>query len=321
MNRKEIYLAGGCFWGLQAYFDNIKGVLNTTVGYANGTVMDPTYEMVCRYDTGYAETMHVLYDADMVNLKFLLDMYFDVIDPTTYHRQGNDTGSQYRTGIYYTNVMDSLIISEALLELQKRYEEEIVVECVALENFYPAEAYHQQYLKKNPNGYCHISRTKINNAKQAEPKKKTPMFQRLSDDELKKNLTPMQYSVTQQSQTEPPFQNAYWDEEERGIFVDVTTGEPLFLSNDKFDSGCGWPSFTKPLSQRTIKEKKDVSLGIHRTEVRSRLGDAHLGHVFNDGPIEKGGLRYCINSASLRFIPLQKMKEEGYEDYISYLEE
>lgn len=306
---KEIYLAGGCFWGMQAYFDNLHGVTSTCVGYANGNVDNPTYDMVCHQDTGYAETIRIAYDEKLITLPFLLSMYFDVIDPTSYHKQGGDIGSQYRTGIYYVDEDDKDIIHESLQQLQKQYQKPIVVENEKLKNFYPAETYHQEYLKKNPGGYCHISSSKIDSVKSVKDKQA-----------LKSILTPIQYAVTQENQTEPPFQNSYWDHFEKGIYVDITTKKPLFISSDKFESGCGWPSFSKPIKQ-TVKEVRDTSHRMERIEVRSRLGDAHLGHVFQDGPLDKGGMRYCINSASLQFIPYDKMEEEGYQDYLNLFED
>lgn len=311
MNTKSIYFAGGCFWGMQAYFDNITGVVSTMVGYANGHIEHPTYEMVCKQSTGHAETIQVLYDDSIVSLSTLLELYFEVIDPVSINRQGNDIGNQYRTGVYYSNIEDRLIIKEKLSELQRQYEEPIVVECEELHCFYPAEEYHQEYLHKNPNGYCHIPRDVIQNVKQTHK----PRYQKPSQEQLKAVLSEEQYAVTQENKTEKPFKNAYYAHHEKGIYVDITTGEPLFLSSDKYESGCGWPSFTKPISDRVIKEKEDQSHGMNRIEVRSHIGDAHLGHVFNDGPMQTGGLRYCINSASLRFIPYDQMEAEGYGAY------
>ena len=137
----------------------------------------------------------------------------------------------------------------------------------------------------------------------------------IDKEELKKRLTPLQYEVTQNDATEPPFQNEYWDHEEEGIYVDIVSGEPLFSSRDKYDAGCGWPSFTKPIESDTITEHLDLSHGMIRTEVRSKIADSHLGHVFEDGPPDKGGLRYCINSAALRFIPKEDLEKEGYGEY------
>lgn len=312
---KQIYLAGGCFWGMQAYFDNIVGVKATQVGYANGDIKNPTYELVCKQTTGFAETIRVEYDESVVNLAFLLNMYFKVIDPTTLNRQGNDKGSQYRSGIYYVDEDDKNVISKALLDLQKETSGKVVVENLPLKNYYPAEQYHQDYLKYNPFGYCHISKEKIEEAKHA----KMNIYQKKDINQLASSLTQMQYKVTQLNATEPAFDNEFHDHYEKGIYVDITTGEPLFISSDKFESGCGWPSFSKPINRSMIKENRDQSHGMERIEVRSKIADSHLGHVFTDGPIDKGGLRYCINSAALRFIPLADMKEAGYQEYIEYI--
>lgn len=316
--KQEIYLAGGCFWGLEEYLANLPGVIETEVGYANGNTENPSYEQVCRENTGHAETVHTVYDSEKISLAFLLERYFEVIDPTSLNRQGGDVGSQYRTGIYYVNEEDRLIAQKALDKLQQSYRKRIAVELLPLKNFYRAEDYHQKYLQKNPHGYCHIPRSRFADAKMAhDPSKR---YIRRSDEELKEMLTPDQYAVTRQNATEPPFRNAYFDEHRKGIYVDITTGEPLFASSDKFDSGCGWPSFSRPIPGSSIVEKLDTSHGMLRTEVRSGIGDAHLGHVFEDGPEELGGLRYCINSASLRFIPKEEMEAEGYGHLLSLVE-
>lgn len=316
--KQEIYLAGGCFWGLEEYLANLPGVIETEVGYANGNTENPSYEQVCRENTGHAETVHTVYDSEKISLGFLLERYFEVIDPTSLNRQGGDVGSQYRTGIYYVNEEDRLIAHKALDKLQQSYRKRIAVELLPLKNFYRAEDYHQKYLQKNPHGYCHIPRSRFADAKMAhDPSKR---YIRRSDEELKEMLTPDQYAVTRQNATEPPFRNAYFDEHRKGIYVDITTGEPLFASSDKFDSGCGWPSFSRPIPGSSIVEKLDTSHGMLRTEVRSGIGDAHLGHVFEDGPEELGGLRYCINSASLRFIPKEEMEAEGYGHLLSLVE-
>lgn len=143
-----------------------------------------------------------------------------------------------------------------------------------------------------------------------------PDYRKPSPDELARTLTPEQYTITQQCGTEPPFQNAYWDNHEAGLYVDVVTGEPLFASTDKFESGSGWPSFTRPVAPN-VEEKVDSSHGMRRVEVRSRHGDSHLGHVFPDGPRDAGGLRYCINSASLRFVPLAELEKAGYSEFLT----
>lgn len=306
----EIYLAGGCFWGMEKYLAAIRGVTKTEVGYANGKTERPSYEDVCYRDTGHAEAVRVVYDPARVSLRFLLNLYFEAVDPVAVNRQGNDRGTQYRTGIYYTGEGDKPVIEAAIAALQEEYAEPIAIEVASLANFYRAEAYHQNYLDKNPRGYCHIGRDAFARAAAAavDPK----VYEAKSEEELKASLSPVQYQVTRHSATEAPFENAFFDRFEPGIYVDITSGEPLFSSTDKFESGCGWPSFSKPIDPDVVKAKRDNSHGMRRTEVRSRVGDAHLGHVFPDGPKEKGGLRYCINSASLRFIPKAEMEGEGY---------
>ncbi len=306
----EIYLAGGCFWGMEHYLASIHGVLSTRVGYANGATENPTYEEVCYQNTGHAETVHVIYDAEIVSLAFLLNLYFEAIDPVSINRQGGDTGTQYRTGIYYVDEEDRPIIENSLLKLQRRYQEPLAIEVLPLSQFSVAEEYHQMYLHKNPGGYCHIAQRQFENASKALVN--PTAYPAPNAESLQYNLTPMQYAVTQQSATEQPFQNEYYETFQPGIYVDITTGEPLFSSTAKFESGCGWPSFSQPIDPNVIREKSDQSHGMIRTEVRSRSGDAHLGHVFQDGQKELGGLRYCINSASLRFIPKEEMERDGY---------
>lgn len=306
----EIYLAGGCFWGMEKYIASINGVLSTQAGYANGMTADPTYEEVCYRNTGHAETVRVIYDSGIVPLEFLLELYYAAIDPVSFNRQGGDSGAQYRTGIYFVSEDDRPVIEHSIAQLQKRYDRPIAIEVRPLSNFSPAEEYHQRYLDKNPGGYCHIGKDKFEMA--AKARVNPAVYPAPDADRLRKTLTALQYEVTQNSATEPPFQNAFFDKFRPGIYVDITTGEPLFTSNDKFESGCGWPSFSKPIDPNVIREKSDASCGMMRTEVRSRAGNAHLGHVFSDGPKKSGGMRYCINSASLRFIPKEDMEREGY---------
>ena len=302
-----IYLAGGCFWGVEGYFKRIEGVKDTTCGYANGKTANPSYEDVCRHNTGHAETVRVLFDTDVISLEDLLIYYFRIIDPVSVNKQGNDVGTQYRTGIYYTDESLLPVIKAAVEREQRKYNEKIAVEVLPLENFYSAEEYHQNYLDKNPNGYCHINLNLAN-----EPIVRSENYKKLDDKELKEKLTTLQYDVTMNAATERPFDNEFNSNFERGIYVDITSGEPLFLSTDKFESGCGWPSFSKPIQKDLVRYNEDLSLGRRRIEVRSNAADAHLGHVFDDGPSELGGLRYCINSAALRFIPIDKMDAQGY---------
>jgi peptide methionine sulfoxide reductase msrA/msrB len=304
---KEIYLAGGCFWGVEAYMSRIYGVYEVTSGYANGKTENPKYEDLIYNGSGHAETVHVRYDPDKVTLKTLLDYYFKVIDPTSVNKQGNDKGEQYRTGIYYTNEADLEVIQKKIDEVAAKFTKPIVVEVSPLTQYYLAEEYHQDYLEKNPNGYCHID---LNLVKDIEIDPAN--YPKPSDEVLRETLTDAQYAVTQENNTEQAFSNEYWDNHEVGLYVDVVTGEPLFSSKDKYDSGCGWPSFTQPLISEVVTYDDDTAYNMVRTEVRSRSGDSHLGHVFEDGPKEAGGLRYCINSASIVFIPLAEMDARGY---------
>lgn len=316
---KNIYLAGGCFWGTQKFLELIEGVVATEVGYANGKTSNPTYEEVCTKETGHAETVRVEYDETQIKLEDLLWLFFQAIDPTTVNRQGGDTGPQYRTGIYYTDEKEKSVLEAFLQKMQQKYTKPIAVEIKPLEQFFTAEEYHQDYLDKNPGGYCHISPAQFAIAKKGVVQQNKP-YAKPEPAELKQKLTPMQYEVTQQNATEPPFENEYWNNHQTGIYVDITTGEPLFTSRDKFDSGCGWPSFTGPVAENVLEEKNDTSFGMFRTEVRSKTGEAHLGHVFTDGPAEEGGLRYCINSAALRFVPKEEMEQEGYGAYLFFVE-
>lgn len=321
MNTAEIYLAGGCFWGTQHFMKQIYGVVSTETGYANGTTEKPSYKEVCTGTTGHAETVRVVYDPQKLSLAKILDLYFLTIDPTSLNKQGGDSGTQYRTGIYYTQKADVPVIETTLAQLAKTHKKPIVIEVLPLKNFYSAENFHQNYLENTPGGYCHINPELFEIARKANlPKNSPKKYKKPDDAELLKKLSAMQYNVTQKSATEPPFKNEFWNETRSGIYVDITTGEPLFFSCDKFDSGCGWPSFSKPIKEDLVKELTDKTHGMIRTEVRSNSGDAHLGHVFPDGPKARGGQRYCINSASLRFIPKEQMEAEGYGDQIPLLE-
>lgn len=308
---EDIWFAGGCFWGVEAYMARVYGVYDVTSGYANGTTENPTYQEVLYENTGHAETVHVQYDPERVDLESLVSQFFMIIDPTLLNQQGNDKGTQYRTAVYYENEEDRAIIDKIASAEAERYDKPIVTEIEPLEHYYLAEEYHQDYLEKNPDGYCHIEFDSLED--QEIPSLIDPAaYPKPSDEELKEKLTEIQYNVTQNDDTEAAYSNEYWDNYEPGLYVDITTGEPLFSSTDKYDSETGWPSFTKPIDPTVITEHSDTSGFFKRTEVRSRTGDSHLGHVFDDGPKDKGGLRYCLNSAALLFIPADEMEEQGY---------
>jgi peptide methionine sulfoxide reductase msrA/msrB len=243
-------------------------------------------------------------------LNFLLRLYFQSIDPLSLNKQGGDVGTQYRTGIYYLDDADLPIISQALADLIPEVNHPPVVEVGKVENYYLAEEYHQRYLQKNPDGYCHIPPLLFAKARQAKA------YPRAEQKELKERLTPLQYMVTQEDFTEPPFTNEYWDFFDPGIYVDITNDDPLFASADKFKCTCGWASFSKPIDFAALVEQPDITHGMNRVEVRSKNADSHLGHVFQDGPQDRGGLRYCINSAAIRFVPLAEMAAQGYEELV-----
>jgi len=312
-----IYLAGGCFWGIEKLMQSIPGVVDVVSGYANGQAdVVPTYDRVITGNTGYRETVRVEYNPDEISLDGLLFAYFHVIDPTIENAQGNDRGTQYQTGVYYADD-ESQEIVERIAAIEEDRAEKFVVEIKPLERFYDAEEYHQNYLDKNPFGYCHISSTEMREVSEiiVDPGDYT----RPSDEKIKEILSDQAYNVTQLRGTEPAFNNEFYGNHERGIYVDVVTGEPLFSSSDKFESGTGWPSFTKPIDENTVRLIEDKSLGMRRIEVRSRAGNSHLGHVFYDDPKSPNGTRYCINSVSLRFIPYEEMESEGYGFLMDYV--
>ena len=284
--QQVIYLAGGCFWGVEAFISRLNGVNSTEVGYANGNDLAPTYEKVCSGRTGHAETVKATYNPKIISLEEILENFFRIIDPYSKNRQGADIGTQYRTGIYWQEESQRNTVINFLREKQKMSPERIVVEARAIGNFYPAEAYHQKYLERNPQGYCHVDLNLI-------------------DDEEFDHLSREEYEITQLSMTEPPFSGKYDDFFEDGVYVDVVNGEVLFSSEDKFDSGCGWPAFSRPVSDDVIKKHRDFSHGTTRIEVRSAKSNSHLGHLFHDGP--GGSPRYCINSAALKFIPKDEL--------------
>lgn len=309
---KTIYLAGGCFWGLQKVMKEICGVTDTVCGYANGTgEAEADYETVCSGKTGFRETVQVNYDPKKVSLEKLLFAFFYVIDPEAVGRQGNDVGTQYQSGIYWEPEDHEAQRSvHAAAETMRRRYPDFAVELKPLENFFAAEEYHQDYLDKNPGGYCHISPARMEAVRNmvVDP----ALYERPVQAQLREKLTEEQYYVTQENGTEPPFRNPFWNHDEKGIYVDAATGEPLFSSLDKFESACGWPAFSKPLDPAAVYGRTDRTFGMVRTEVRSRMGDSHLGHVFTGEPESPNGVRYCINSAALRFIPFEEMEKAGY---------
>lgn len=307
------YMAGGCFWGLERAMQNVDGVTDTTVGYAQSNTPGPTYRQVCSGTTGAVETVRVAYDPDRVSLRTLTLLFLDIIDPFSVDRQGNDAGAQYRSGLYPAGdraAEQRAVYDQALAQLARRAGHAPAVEVEELRNFTPAEPEHQDYLLANPGGYCHIPVDVINHMRER---------QRYIDRIW--NLTPEQYEVTQHAATEAPYRNEYDRVFEPGIYVDRVSGEPLFFSTDKFDSGCGWPAFSAPINRASVREVEDYSLPMHpRLEVRAVGSNSHLGHVFSDGPRERGGLRYCMNSASLRFVPRERMANEGYGDLVAALD-
>ncbi len=314
-NIKKAIFAGGCFWCMVKPFKKLDGVLEVLSGYTGGNVENPTYEEVTTQTTGHYEAVEVTYDEEKTSYRELLEVFFKSIDPIDESGQFHDRGPSYRTAVFYQNETERQIAEEYINELNKSkiFDKLIATSLIPATTFYPAEKYHQDYYLKNPIGYRMYYRGS------GREKFIEENWGRYYKEELKKRLTPLQYRVTKESATEPPFKNEYYNNFEEGIYVDVVSGKPLFSSKDKFDSGCGWPSFSKPISDKSIKEKDDFSYGMIRTEVKSTASNSHLGHVFKDGPRELGGLRYCINSASIRFIPKSKMEEEGYGEYLNLI--
>lgn len=290
MMKEKAIFAAGCFWGVQMKFDETPGVIATRVGYTGGSIPNPSYEMVCRKDTGHAEAIEITYDADVINFDNLLDVFFALHDPTTKDRQGPDIGSQYRSAVFYLSEDQKNQALNKIKELNGTniFRNSIVTEVTVATEFYPAEEYHQKYLEKNGGGSCHVC-SNITLLKTDS----------LADAEWRKKLTPEQYTVLRQKGTERPFTGKHLNNKEDGTYVCAACGHPIFESVDKFDSGCGWPSFDKAISG-SIHLTSDFSHGMVRTEVTCAECSSHLGHVFNDGPTETGE-RFCINSVSMDF--------------------
>jgi peptide methionine sulfoxide reductase msrA/msrB len=320
--------AGGCFWCVEADFEKVDGVIEVISGYSGGHEEDPTYEEVTAGGTGHAEAIQVIFDPKEVTYPELLDFFWRHVDPTDPGGQFGDRGSTYRTAIFYHDEQQKRLAEASKMELMESgvFDEPIATEIVKFKNFYRAEEYHQDYHKTHGVRYQYyrwssgrdqfLKKVWGDHERGAADPSGDSKYSKSSDEELRKKLTPLQYEVTQRDGTEPPFGNEYFDNEAEGLYVDVVSGEPLFSSEDKFDSRTGWPSFTRPLEPTNIVEKTDRTLFMTRTEVRSRRGDSHLGHVFPDGP-PPTGLRYCINSAALRFIPTEDLEEKGYGEYLT----
>lgn len=307
--------AGGCFWCMVEPFDERPGIDSVVSGYTGGTTENPTYEEVCSDTTGHLEAVQIEFDPSIFSYERLLEVFWQQIDPTDPGGQFNDRGESYQTAIFYHNETQKELAEKSKQKLEEsgKFNKPIVTEILPAATFYLAEEKHQDYYKKQS---FHYKLYKKGSGRADFIKKNWE--EKMNKSDLKNKLSPIQYKVTQENGTETPFQNEYWDNEEEGIYIDVVSGEPLFSSQDQYDAGCGWPSFTKPIDKDQISENTDTSHGMIRKEIRSSKADSHLGHLFDDGPKEKGGLRYCMNSAAMRFIPKQDLEKKGY-GYLSHL--
>ena len=314
--------AGGCFWCMEPPFSFLDGVKDVSAGYTGGHVENPTYEQVSTGRTGHYEAVRIIYDPKKVGYDKLLNIFWKNIDPTDDGGQFADRGTQYLTAVFYTTEGQKQIAekSKDALNRSGKFKAPVATAILPAKKFYPAENYHQNYFQTNAD---HYNRYKVGSGRAGFIERtwgghdnKWSKFKKPSEAELKKKLSGMQYDVTQKEGTERAFTGEYWDNHKEGIYVDVVSGEPLFSSSDKFDSGTGWPSFTRPIDKSSVAEHTARTLFMTRTEVRSRYADSHLGHVFTDGPKDRGGMRYCINSASLRFIPKEDLEKEGYGEYL-----